>query len=127
MIKQYLFIIFATGIGIPSLVYAQSSSAPVEDAQQYAKNVDQLEVMFASRWQEAFKRLDPRNNISITLSMDDNMIEITNVFRLEAYSRFLILEARNEQGKNYKSIVYPSTILLIQEKGGGLLPAPPYR
>ena len=122
-----LIIVSAIGLCLNSLVLAQSKPEDLQDAQQYAERIDQVEVLFASRWQEVFKRLDPRNNISITLSMDDNMIEITNVFRLEAYSRFLILEARNEQGKNYKSIVYPSTILLIQEKGGSTLPAPPHR
>ena len=122
-----LIILSVMGLSLCSLIHGQSKTDDAQDAQQYAERIDQVEVLFASRWQEAFKRLDPRSNISITLSMDDNMVEITNVFRLEAYSRFLILEARNEQGKNYKSIVYPSTILLIQEKGGSTLPAPPYR
>ena len=96
---------------------AQTAAGENEDTPSEAQSAEQVQVMLANRWREAFRKLDPKNNISITIARDQQMVELENVFRMESYSIFLVVEAKDKNGKYFKSIVYPGSILLMSEKG----------
>ena len=93
----------------------QGTYAQTSRVQEYANEMDATQNLYAKRWSEAFKKLDAKNNISIVISLDENLVEIENVYQVEAFSRFLIVQTKHKNGKRYKSIVYPGTILYIKE------------
>lgn len=76
---------------------------------------DQYQELIAERWIESFKQLDSRNNIVMVLVGYDKLYELKNVNSLTQNRRILIVRYRGSDGKDYKSLVYPSSILIIKE------------
>jgi hypothetical protein len=85
------------------------------DAENKANEIDVTQNLHAKRWTEAFSKLDATKNITIVIEAEDNLIEIENVLTVEAFSRFLIVRTKHPNGRIYRMLVYPGSILLIKE------------
>ncbi|MES1168838.1 MAG: hypothetical protein ABUL61_06675 [Oleiharenicola lentus] len=68
-----------------------------------------------SKWIEAFGALNPGNNITIVLVGYDKLYEQDGVLSLESKGTFLIVKYRADDGKEYRALIHPASILLIKE------------
>jgi len=91
------------------------ASAAAVNTVQDATISDAYQQILAQRWSDAFDKLDNRSNITIVIGCENNSIEIQNVEKVETYSSILIVSAEGDDGRLYKSLVYPGSILLIKE------------
>ena len=101
-------------ISILILILSISILAPIL-AVQVDSTLDVQQKLFAEGWVESFRKLDARRDIQMVLSLDENLVEIDNVIKLEAFTRFLIVETKKSNGAISRTLVYPGTILLIRE------------
>jgi len=103
-----------------TLVVALLGAAAVPTlASPSADDIDAEQSLYAQRWVEAFRRLDATLNIVIVVSNRDSLYELEYVVEVEAQSRFLVVRCMPPDGRSYRAIVYPATILLIKETPEG--------
>lgn len=80
-----------------------------------ARAADDTGTFLARRWMEAFQKLDSRNSITMVLSNRDSFYELENVVGIEAFSHFVVVRCKSTDGVFYHALVYPSTIMLVNE------------
>lgn len=69
----------------------------------------------ASKWIEAFGALNPANNITIVLVGYDKLYELDGLLNLEVKGTFIIVKYRADDGKEYRALIHPDSILLVKE------------